>query len=513
MSEIVNSNLKTTAGKTAIIFIGLIAGNVVWFAAKFLVIRNVTVSDLGIYSLLVAIAGVASLVAYLGVNEGVTKYISTFLGEGKRHEARMVGFAAVQIGIISGVLVFFFLYLCSEVLSLHIFYKPELEHPLKIIALFVPCNVLTIILIGILRGYGFVNARLYCIDIGFPLLFVIFLAFSILLNLPFIGIIYSYAIVSFIVLAAAILYAYQNLGFLPFSLKGSHHMELLSLSGSALLLNLMLVIFSWTDTLMLGRYASTPEVGIYNISIPLAAIMALPHLALGFVLLPLAGEMSARKQSSELKRIYQVITKWIFSATFPLFFILFFFPEMLITFLFGTRFIDAAMPLRILSVGFLFQALMGANTTVMIALGFSREIRNVAILGTLLNIFLNYVLIKHLNYGVIGASVATMISYSVISSLNCMLLYNISKIQPFTLNLLKPILSSAIIGLLIYIAAKSLPLFFWMLPIYFLLFIAGYIFSLVITKSIDKEDRHIFDSLQKKFGLNILKPLKHTDPQ
>jgi O-antigen/teichoic acid export membrane protein len=198
-----------------------------------------------------------------------------------------------------------------------------------------------------------------------------------------------------------------------------------------------------------------------------------------------------------------VLTKWVFSATLPLFFILFFFPENVVTFLFEERYLDSSAPLRVLSVGYLSCVFIGANATILIVLGMTRQLFNISVFGAVLNVALNYLLIKRLGYGVMGASAATMISLFASNSLLALLLYLRSGIHPLTAKYLRPIAGSAIIGLVLYVIAKSLPLYYWMLPIYLVLFIIGYLASLLMSRSLAKEDLDLFEAVSDKTGIRM----------
>jgi O-antigen/teichoic acid export membrane protein len=503
MSEIVNSSLKTAVRGTTLVLFGTALSNLLWFFTKVLIIRNSTTEQLGAYSLMVAVVSLVSLVATMGVHEGATKYVSVFLGEGRRAAAEAVRAASMQIGIVSGLLSFAVLFLLSGVISRYIFYKPELEVPLRIISCYVPFNVLSMISIWILRGYGLIRPRIYYMEIGTPFLFFLFLCGFFAFNLPFEAVYYAYAMSSFVVFLSVSIYGYKNKGLFPLSLKGgSHYRQLLQFSLSILLLAVTLVVFGSTDTLMLGRYASSTDVGIYNISMLLASLLALPYLALGFVFMPLAADMFAKGQTAELKRTYQILTKWVFSASFPLFFVLFFFPEMTVTFLFGDKFIASAMPLRILSFGFMVQSFFGVSGILMIVLGLSRAIRRTAIFAAVMNILFCYGFIKVLGYGIVGASLGTMLSYILLGSMNLLIVFRNSGVHPFSRGYLKPLAISSVSGLLIYLVAKSLPLHAWMLPVYFVFFVGSYLLSIFLTKSIEKEEIRIVSAISDKTGFS-----------
>ncbi len=510
MSDILHSSLKSAVKGSTIVFLGMVASILLWFATKVLIIRATTKEELGIYSIVIAVAGVLSLLANLGIQEGVPRYISLFLGDAKKSEAKAISRTAIITGFISGTAFLLFLFLFAGLISRYVFYKPELRIPLVIISFFIPLSVISNNIVGILRGYNIIYPRVFFADIGQPFFFLLLLGLFFIMKLPFTSIFYAYTISMLLVLLSIGAHYLKRIGFSqPRSevITHGHSRELIKFSAPLLMSSVAGLVLAWCDTLMLGRYASAEEVGLYNISISLARLLTFPLGALEFVYLPIAGELYIKKQYSELGRTYQVLTKWNFLATLPIFFVLFFFPEMTITFLFGARFLDSSTALRILSFCFLFHAFLGANGLLLIIMNKTKALMNISIFGLLLNIFLNYILIKHFGLGKIGASVATLISYLALNIIISLILYKISDIHPFTPQYIKPIILSSIIGLAIYAVAKSFPLYVWMLPVYLFLYLSGYIVSLRITKSFEEHDIQMFDIISQKTGfkMNILR--------
>ena len=501
MSETVHFSLKTTIKGTSLIFLGMVSGILLWFCSKIFIIRHTTKEELGLYSLSVAIAGILSIIATLGLQEGVARYISILIGEGKKDEAKAIGGDALVIALLSGLCFCSLLFASSSILSRYIFYKTNLQAPLQVIALFIPFSVTAVVMGGILRGHNSFTPKVYA-DVGQPFFFLAFLSVFFLLKFSFTGIMYAYVLSMIIAFFMIGYYTLHKVQLQPFSLTiRAWNKELVKFSLPVLAISVLAIILGWTDTLMLGRYAKAEDVGIYDVSISLAKLLTFPLNAISFVLMPIAGEMYARKQNAELGRTYQVLTKWIFAITFPVFFILFLFPEMTITFLFGERFLDASMPLRILAICFLLNTFMGANGLLLLVMGLSRILMYVSLYGMVINIGLNYILIKHLGYGVIGASVSTLISYIAINVLIAWILYKRSGIHPLTAKYIKPIIGASIIGLMIYVLAKNMVLYLWMLPLYFLLFLFGYALSIMLTRSIDEEDAFLFTMVMDKLGV------------
>jgi O-antigen/teichoic acid export membrane protein len=503
VSEALNSSLKSAAKGAAFVLAGMAISQGLWFGIRLLVVRNLSKEDLGIYSLAIGIVSLVSLLASVGLWEGSTRYISIFSGQGKKKDADAVHQSSLIIAGITGIGTGVLIFLLSGFISNHLFYKPELSVPLKVLSFFIPLFVMSYIIAAVLRGYGDIRPRVYFLDIGQPFFFLILLSLILIFSMPFINIIYAYVLSIGGVCMLIANYAYRQTGIGFFELKrGGYIRELLKFSLPVFAIDFMSLVFKWADTLVLGRYVSAEEVGVYSVSVSLAVFLSLPLLALDSIYMPIAGEMYGKNRPSELSRTYKVLTKWIFSVTLPIFFILFFFPEMTITFLFGERFSDAATPLRILSFGYLVNAFFGVNAMLLLVIGHSGTLLKVFAAGTVLNLLLNYILIKHAGLGMLGAAVASMSSISVISISGSFVLYRISGMHPITGGYLKPVLASSLIGMIIYAAAKSFPLYFWVLPIYFLLYICGYIVSLIFTRSLDAEDFFLLELLLTKAGIN-----------
>ena len=503
MSETVKASLKTAARGTAFVFAGMVATNLLWFVSRLLVVRNLSREDLGIYTLIVAIVSIISMIASLGLWEGSTRYISVFLGQDRKDDAEAVRRASLRTGAIAGAAACAGIFLFADISSRHVFYKPELAMPLMVTSFFVPAYVMALIMASVHRARGEMGPRVYFMEIGQPLLFLVLLCLIIFLGMPFMSVMYAYVLSMCGSCALIALYGFRRSRTRPFARGGgnAHVRELLKFSVPVMLVEVVFLIFRWADSLMLGRYGTAGEVGVYSVGISLAILLTLPLVALEAVYMPIAAELYAKNHLPELARTYQVLTKWTFSVTLPLFFILFFFPEMTISFLFGDRFGDAVPPLRILSLGYLFAAFLGANSMMLLVFGLSRTVMKISAVGAFLDVLLSYLCIKHLGLGMEGAALATAISLNAVSFGCSLALYRHCGIHPIASGYMKPAIGSAVIGAVIYAAAKSLPLYFWMLPLYLLLYIGGYIASLILTRSLDSQDIFLFGEVLKRAGV------------
>lgn len=502
MSVIIDASIKKAAKGATLVFAGTVVSSLFLFAIKILIVRNTTTYELGAYTLAIALASVFAIVATLGVHEGIARYVSLLLGSNKRHEADALSRTALRIVLITGVTAGLILFLAANFLASALFKNGELAHLFRIVAISIPFFVLIQTLSAIMRGHGIVSSKIYFMDIAIPFFFILFLCGNLFWKLPFLSILYAYTASIILVCILISGYGFRKIGICPFYLRDSlPGRDLLSFSIPLLIGIIMALVMNWSDVLMLGRYAGPGTVGIYDTGISLSRLMQVPLNALEFVFLPIAGELHARGQSEELARTYQVLTKWVFVVTVPIFSILFIYPEQIITFLFSARFIEAVPALRILACGFLFHTLWGPNGILMVIIGMKKEISFVSTLGAVLNIILNYLLISMYAQGIIGASTATIGTYVVLNLLVSYIVFKKTGIQPFTKSYLKSIAGAIAIGGAFFFLSPRLPVTVWCLPLYLTAIAGVYGFVLFVIRSIDKEDVSLIKTVIERIAL------------
>jgi O-antigen/teichoic acid export membrane protein len=159
MSEVVRSSLHKSVKSATLVFVGTVLSILIWFATRVIIIRSTTKEELGLYSLAVAVVGILSLLATAGLHEGSTRYISIFLGEGRREDAGKVARSALRLGTVLGFAASFALYVLSEPLAQKVFFMPGIAVLFRTISFFSLFFVLSYITMGILRGHGDIRPR------------------------------------------------------------------------------------------------------------------------------------------------------------------------------------------------------------------------------------------------------------------------------------------------------------------------------------------------------------------
>jgi hypothetical protein len=107
--------------------------------------------------------------------------------------------------------------------------------------------------------------------------------------------------------------------------------------------------------------------------------------------------------------------------------------------------------------------------------------------------------------GIVGAVIAPAISLVTLNALKSTQILRIHKIHPFTMNYLKPVVTSAAFIFIVYLLVKnffSTSITIWLLILLFLLFLAIYGLCLLITRSFDKADIMMIQEMEKVAGIN-----------
>ena len=124
--------------------------------------------------------------------------------------------------------------------------------------------------------------------------------------------------------------------------------ELFSFSFPLLFAGIVGIVMGWTDTLMLGYFSSSADVGIYNAALPTAQLIRAFPGALGVIFFPVISELYARKKIEDLRRTYSVVTKWMLALIFPAFLIITLFSEQVTQVLFGAEYMQERLALSLL---------------------------------------------------------------------------------------------------------------------------------------------------------------------
>lgn len=179
--------------------------------------------------------------------------------------------------------------------------------------------------------------------------------------------------------------------------------------------------------LITGALLSPAAVGIINVSNRVLQFLEIPLQSIATVLLP-KGVMTLNKEGmTGIKKLYEQSSGLITAVMLPVLFLFFIFSDYIIYFIAGDKFPYASVLLKVSLIYTLLKP-FGRNAGVILnAIGKTKINFAMVIVPTVINLGLNYLLIK--TYGVIGSPIATLIATAIGFVFNQFILYRIAKVS------------------------------------------------------------------------------------
>lgn len=254
---------------------------------------------------------------------------------------------------------------------------------------------------------------------------------------------------------------------------------------------------------MLGALASAPNAaGIYNYGYPLAAGLPVILSVFGFLYLPLASRLDDDSNRAEVDRIYKITTKWIYIVAFPLFLTFVAFSGDVVEIVFDVTDPRSSTALAILSVGFFSSAANGRCQDTLSAFGYTTYILVVNTAAAVLNIVLNIVLVP--TYGVVGAALASALSFFSLNVIAMLVLWRLSGISPFSRSTVKTfVLLPLVLFPLAFALSSVVELSIVTLPLFAIGAGLVAVALVAVTGCLQAEDEIPIEQIEERLGIRI----------
>jgi O-antigen/teichoic acid export membrane protein len=429
----VNDSVNRIVVGSGVIFAGTLAGLLLEILIKGVLTSYLSPADFGTYSLALTVISITGAVSTLGLHEGVPRYIAYFRGRHEEHKIQELIISATIMGLIAGVLAM----LVSPVLFEHLAGKGfdeqgKILSVVRIMIFAIPFTIVLNLAVAIYRGFDRTNVNTYFYSIIRPVSLLGFASAAVFLGVSLRGIVLADLLSMIFTFGVMSVYFIKRPPFKPeWKLKfGEPTKQLIRYSLPLLISATLLNLMTWTDTIMLGYFKSTEVVGVYSAVYPLVGFLSLIIGSMGFVYIPVTSKLWGENKPESLGPIYQIMTKWCFMLTFPVFALMFVYPEFLLTKLYGAEYASGALVLRILALGFLTNSYFGFNYHTIMASGDSDFLMKCSVASAGMNALLNFILIPR--YGMVGAAVASSVSFASIEVLMTLRTWRKQHMHPFT---------------------------------------------------------------------------------
>jgi len=379
----------------------------------YILAKNFGAVGLGVFNTCFTILILTTVIAKLGLDTAIVKYIAEYVAKDNKHDIGRLYFISffliILTGIILGILIFFF----SSKLSILFFENDSQGKLFKIIGFSIVPFSITQLNSEYYRGLKKIAAHS---SLQNGTVYFIILVLVLVLTRYFQGVdivIYSLLFTSLFLMLLSTAFILKKI----YSYKPQvsrvdiktriNKRQLLSVSVPMLFSNSLFLVMSWTDTLMLSAFHGEDTVGIYNIALKIATLNTIALIAINSIASPKFSEIYSSEGKRRFKRIVQQTTVLSWMVSLPIFVIILLFPENLLN-IFGHEFVIGKYALIILSIGQIISAFSGSTMIVLNMTGREKAGRNILIVTVILNITINYLLIPR--FGIIGAAIATMSS-------------------------------------------------------------------------------------------------------
>ena len=497
MDDLENSLKKITKG-AALIFLGLIISKILGYVYRILIARTGT-EIYGLMSIGIAVFSLMTAISLLGLDRGLLRYVSFYKGKEDLEKANEVISFSFKITFFISILISIIFFIFSKQISLYFFHNQDLSIVFKILAVFIPFSVFRELISNIFQAFQKIKYEIYSKNIIENITKIILTIIFMIMGIKLIGFTIAYAF-GILISSLTAFFFFKKKIFPSFkanlSISSSLKKELFVYSLPLTLSILITSIMNWTDTLMLGYFKTTSEVGIYNAALPTASFLYIVPSMLLTLFVPILTELYVREKKDIFEQIYKRVIKWIFLTNTILLGILYLFSKPILKILFGNEYVPASTALIILSMGYFVGFLMTPSTRVLMVIKRTKLIFINTLIIMIVNITLNFYLIPI--YGINGAAIATATAFLIRAILLFVESILVVKIMPFNLKYVGILFSALISLFLVKTLSSSVEVNFFYLIFFSIIFVIVYILLLIFTKSLEKEDIFILNSIKEK---------------
>lgn len=403
-----DSNIKDVFSKGYYSVIVRVLGAVARLLISVFIGRTLGPTGLGDINLINQIVTILMVFSVLGLDQVLIKNVAIGLSEKNFIFIGNSVYSAVIISLFSSVFVVLITVLSSEYLSDLFFESKDVYLSLLIMFLAILPQTLGRIYTSCINGYHKIWQSILFKEVLTPLLvgvgLLIYWVFNIEKTLFTIVLLYVFS--KTITFLSSTIY-WHRLFRIRNIKKRMYDESILKNALPLLLVSSMAILSTSTDVIMLGWLEDSTEVGLYTVASRLALLVLFFLQVSNATLSPKIASFYKQNKKKELQLLVQRVTMFliILGIMFLLFFVVF---GKFILNLWGVQFEEAFNVLLILSIGQLINISTGCSGLLLIMCGYGKIHSYISIIFTILNIILNYFLIKM--YGASGAAIATSLT-------------------------------------------------------------------------------------------------------
>lgn len=482
------------AGITAAGFVFML---IVSFITNALITRTLGAEQYGLYVLATRVMDLLQLVAIFGFGATIVRNLSFYHAQNDQPKAKgIIVFSQKTIVVIS-LAVAVIGFATAKIIAVNLFNRPELSNLIRILMIAIPLAAVATVYISSLNGLKHIRLTVLVSNFFTPALMLIFIGFIAIAGLNLEAMIWSIVLtaaggllVSRVLLNNIFLRKTKNLK------MEVNKQEIWNYATPLFFNQLFNKAINLAPIFIMGVYLANSEIGLFNVGYRIALLVSFSLAAFHLIFAPVMSGLFAENNKAMIGRLYKTITKWIFSISLVVLFIIILYSETLLG-IFGAEFTSGVNILLILSAGEFVNAAVGQAGNLIIVSGRPRLALINSIVAVVLVILLSLFLIPV--YGATGAAIAVAVSISLINIARVIELVFLEKMHPFKISFFKPFVAAVISYLLVYWLNSNLSINVYLeLALGVLIFTSLFVVVSLLLK-LDEEDSYILNHTLKYF--------------
>lgn len=494
MSNRNDQALRDIVKGAGIVYTGLVVEVIIAFFAQVLAARYLSVGGFGGLTVGMSIVNIGAILASLGLGGGLTRYLPRLSDDEKRAAVKSAFLFCVPTALAFGAILTYH----ADTIARQVFNSPDVAVSIRIFSATIPFAAVSVVAIGGIRGQKQSQYRVYVENILRPVVRFGLIIVAVIYGLKQAGFASAYAVPYVLGSIAATYYLHQSIPDQTAPIDWELTREIVSYSIPYVVSAATNFAYRSIDVFLILYFLGNEAVGVYGVAYAAGQLVLMFSAAFNFLGSPVASELEASDGPDEMLSVHQSVLRWLVVVSVPTIVPLALFPATFINTVYGVRYIDGALTLSILAVGFAISNFLSAQSSLLEALGNSRELAVNNTIAALINIGLNVVLIPP--YGIFGAAVATVAAYLIRDGLMIVeLWYHIGRF-PLSKAVLEPI--AVAVPLLAFgaIIVPSLPDTLLTTILFTAVFGGGYLLLLLAVFGLRVEEVMLIRSVQERLG-------------
>ncbi|MHB0915437.1 MAG: flippase [Thermoleophilia bacterium] len=446
--------------------------------------RALNGDDLGRYFLGFTMLNFLVIVATLGLDFAIWRYVAMHIANDDQAKAKGVILSSLAIAAPSSIICCIGLVVLSGWISGGIFSDPGMETVLRWFAIALPFMVLARIFNASTQGLRKMHYQVISKDIGEQASrFAISIA---LISFGLMGVLFANIMAVAVSAALAFWFLQRSLPVVGFGMAQVRFREVIVYSMPLAFSTVFSYLLLWLDSWLLGYFRGPAEVGAYGIAGRVAILGTLVLASFNTMFAPVISDLYSRHEMERLKILFRFVTKWVVIISLPIFMIVVTLSVPVLR-IFGEEFTLVSSSLIILAIGQFINSATGpvAGMVLMSGRSYLDLVNNIS--AVILNVVLCILMIPA--WGIIGAASANAITQATINIIRAVEIYFIMGLHGYDRTYFKPALSAGVAGALafcLYLLLGSGGS--WQAVVFAALFISCYIMMMAFV-GLSPEDR------------------------